>query len=136
MQAGKDVYCEKPLTLTIDEGKQIIKVLKETGRVFQVGTQQRSEMDAREFLEGRRHWSSAGPHRQDQEGAVRDRRRADRAARFRRSTVPTHLNWDMWLGQAPLVDYRFDQQAGTGSYPASRAATTSSAGGTNTPAAR
>ena len=34
MQAGKDVYCEKPLTLTIDEGKQIIKVLKRPSASF------------------------------------------------------------------------------------------------------
>ena len=43
LRAGKDIYCQKPMTLTIDEGKLICKVAKETGRVFQVGTQQRSE---------------------------------------------------------------------------------------------
>ncbi|MFP6621420.1 MAG: Gfo/Idh/MocA family oxidoreductase, partial [Pirellulaceae bacterium] len=43
LRAGADVYCEKPLTLTIEEGQRISQVVKETGKVFQVGTQQRSE---------------------------------------------------------------------------------------------
>ena len=43
MLAGKDVYCEKPLTLTIAEGKLIEKIVKQTGCVFQVGTMQRTE---------------------------------------------------------------------------------------------
>ncbi|HWQ56313.1 MAG TPA: Gfo/Idh/MocA family oxidoreductase [Bryobacteraceae bacterium] len=42
MRAGKDVYVEKPLTLRIEEGPAIIKVARETGRICQVGMQQRS----------------------------------------------------------------------------------------------
>lgn len=104
LQSGKDVYCEKPLTLTIDEGKQIVKVMKQTGRVFQVGTQQRSEMELR-FLkalalvkEGRlgtiqKVQCAIGP--------------APASGPIPTAAVPSHLNWDMWLGQAPYAEYRF-----------------------------
>ena len=58
MLAGKDVYCEKPMTLTIEEGRQMCEVCKRTGRVVQVGTQQRSAgaVPASDRIDSR--WSS------------------------------------------------------------------------------
>ncbi len=102
MRAGKDIYCEKPLTLTIDEGKQICKVLQETGRVFQVGTQQRTEMN-------RRFLTAVAMIRDGRIGKVTKAICAIGAAPtggpFPVMPVPPELNWEMWLGQAPLVDY-------------------------------
>ena len=104
MRAGKDVYCEKPLTLTIEEGKLIRKVLDDTGRVFQVGTQQRSEM-------GLRFLHAVAMVREGRIGELKEVTvaigGAPSSGTIPVADVPTGLNWDMWLGQAPLVDYRF-----------------------------
>ncbi len=106
MQAGKDIYCEKPLTLTINEGKQIVKVLNETKRVFQVGTQQRSEM-------GQRFIQAVALIREGRIGkllkATCDIGGAPTCGEIPKADVPKGLNWEKWLGQAPLVDFRFKE---------------------------
>jgi predicted dehydrogenase len=115
MRAGKDVYCEKPLTLTINEGKQIRKVLQETKRVFQVGTQQRSEM-------GLRFLHAVAMIKDGRIGKVQkvicDIGGAPGATEIPEAPIPAELNWDMWLGQAPMVKYR--SKASGGKYPHSR----------------
>jgi predicted dehydrogenase len=102
LRAGKDVYCEKPLTLTIDEGKQLCQVVYETGRVMQVGTQQRSEMQNR-FL------TAVAMVRDGRIGKVRRVTCAIGGAPsggpFKKTRPPEALDWDMWLGPAPREEY-------------------------------
>jgi myo-inositol 2-dehydrogenase / D-chiro-inositol 1-dehydrogenase len=99
-RAGKDVYVEKPLTLTIDEGHVVRRVAEETGRVVQVGSWQRSDARFRLAVE---------------------MVRAGRIGRLRQVEVvlgknvsggpwvsqrpPEHLNWELWQGQTPDVPY-------------------------------
>ena len=103
MRAGKDVYCEKPLTLTIAEGKLIEKVVKETGRVFQVGTMQRTEADKR-FLQ------AVALVKNGRIGTVRKVTcgidRMEPSPVIPVVPVPQNLDWDFWLGPAPKVEYR------------------------------
>lgn len=102
MRAGKDVYCEKPLTLTIDEGRQICRVVKETHRVLQVGTQQRSEFGGY-FLQ------AVAMLRDGRIGklkrVVASTGGGQTGGPFETKPVPANLDWNMWLGQAPKVDY-------------------------------
>lgn len=102
LKAGKDVYCEKPLTLTIDEGKQICKVVSETGRIFQVGTQQRSEYDQL-FLKAIAIAQSGrlGKTLKAQSSVGT----AQSGGPFKEEEPPSSLNWEMWLGQAPFTPY-------------------------------
>jgi predicted dehydrogenase len=102
MHAGKDVYCQKPLTLTIDEGKKICRAVKQTGRVFQVGTQQRSE-DSQMFIKAVAmcHLGRLGKIVRVTCGVGA----GPAGGPWAKADVPTGLNWDQWLGQAPKVDY-------------------------------
>lgn len=102
LQAGKDVYCEKPLTLTIDEGKQIIKALEQTDRVMQVGTQQRS---MEQFVK------AVALARAGRLGTVEKVTvgidRAPYSEAIPTATPPSGLDWNLWLGQCPEREYRF-----------------------------
>jgi predicted dehydrogenase len=123
LNAGKDVYCEKPLTLTIEEGRLIEEAIKKTGRVVQVGTQQRTEMDSR--------FATAAAMLR--EGRIGDVSKLTVCIGGSRESglipvvdPPKHLNWEKWLGQAPMVDYRsvaeISDTAGWGAgHPFSRA---------------
>ncbi|MCG8585494.1 MAG: Gfo/Idh/MocA family oxidoreductase [Pirellulales bacterium] len=103
MQAGKDVYCEKPLTLAIDEGKQIERVVKDTGRVFRVGTMQRTE-SAQRFLQ------AVALVQNGRIGTVKKVTCGiggfGPSPKIPVAPVPKELDWDFWLGPAPKVDYR------------------------------
>jgi predicted dehydrogenase len=100
LEAGKDVYCEKPLTLTICEGQQICEAVRRSGRVFQVGTQQRSEGPFAQALALVQNGRLG--HVQRVEVAIGT---APTGGPFPAVDPPPHLNWKMWLGQAPLVPY-------------------------------
>jgi predicted dehydrogenase len=100
MRTGRDIYSEKPLTLTIAEGKRLVATARETGRILQTGSQQRSDDRfrlacelARNKVIGRLEQIKtvlpAGLH----------------AGPFANAPTPEGLDWDFWLGQAPKIDY-------------------------------
>ena len=103
MLAGKDVYCEKPLTLTIDEGKLIEKMVKKTGRVFQVGTMQRTES-------GQRFLQAVALIRAGRIGTVKKVtcgiNGMSASPVIPEAPVPEGLDWEFWLGPAQKVPYR------------------------------
>ena len=111
MYAGKDVYCEKPLTLTIAEGKLIEKVVKETGRVFQVGTMQRTES-------GQRFLQAIALVKNGRIGTVRKVtcgiNGMEASPVIPVAPVPKGIDWEFWLGPAPKVDYRALPEMRTG----------------------
>ncbi len=107
MRSGKDVYVEKPMTLTIEEGKVMRTVAERYGRILQVGSQQRSEQAFRKACEivrngwiGEVHTIYAGlgsfppPHHPPAE------------------PIPKGFDYDRWLGPTPWFPYNEERVAG------------------------
>ena len=107
-KAGKDVYLEKPLTLTIYEGQQLVKAVRKYNRILQVGSQQRT---SEEFIH------AAHLAREGELGAIRKLKvyvgrndvnptsPAPAPCNLPRMAVPAGLNWDKWLGPLPTSVY-------------------------------
>jgi len=99
-KARKDIYSEKPLTLTIAEGKLVAKAVRDHQVILQTGTQQRSDRNfhlACELVRNERI-GKLKTVRVFLPDGLRD-------GPFKTVPVPSELNWDFWLGQAPKVEY-------------------------------
>jgi predicted dehydrogenase len=98
--AGKDVYLQKPASLTIAEGRAVSDAVHRSGRIFQIGSQQRSTVQFRVAAELVRN-GRIGQLKTVEIGLPGDPSgdiEPDMA-------VPENLNYDMWLGSTPVVPY-------------------------------
>jgi predicted dehydrogenase len=102
IKAGKDVYCEKPLTLTIAEGRALANAAKRYGRILQTGSQQRSDTKFRQACELVRngHIGKLKTVEVDIPGNNRDN-----PVDWKPEPVPDGFDYDFWLGQAPMRPY-------------------------------
>jgi len=101
IQAGKDIYSEKPLTLTISEGQRLVKAVREHKTVFQTGSQQRSDPRFRLACELVRNGRLG-----KLEHIIVGLPTGPREGPFPPVPAPPELNWDFYVGQAPPVEYK------------------------------
>ncbi|MCM3871582.1 MAG: Gfo/Idh/MocA family oxidoreductase [Pyrinomonadaceae bacterium] len=100
VEAGKDVYLQKPASLTIAEGRALSNAVHRTGRIFQVGSQQRSTPQFRYAAELVRN-GRVGQLRTVYVGLPGDPSGDEEP----RMPVPKNLNYDSWLGSTPRAYY-------------------------------
>ena len=92
LKAGKALYLEKPIGITPGEAKVLAKVQRETGRIFQLGTQRRSSYSSQQAVAAIRSGKYGKP-RWAKAWCLSDRPRVNRCAPM---PVPEGLDWDLW----------------------------------------
>jgi predicted dehydrogenase len=102
MLAGKDVYCEKPMTLTIPEGRLICEVCRRTGRIVQIGTQQRSESQFLTAIALIQHGRLG-----ELKKATCRIGGAPESPALPTAAVPGTLDWNLWQGPVEATDFRY-----------------------------
>ena len=100
VEAGKDVYLQKPASLTIAEGRALSYAVQRTGRVLQLGSQNRSLPQHRYACELVRN-GRIGQLKTIEVGLAADPGGQDESE----MPVPPHFNYDMWLGSTPQAPY-------------------------------
>jgi predicted dehydrogenase len=110
-QAGKDVYTEKPLALSIHEGRRMVDVARSTKRIVQVGTQQRSGAHFQRAVElirngklGKVSFARCWTYENNYPKGIGNPPDGD---------PPPTLDWETWLGPAPKVAWNPNRSAGT-----------------------
>jgi len=98
--AGKDVYLQKPFTMTVAEGKQLRDAVAKSGRILQVGSQQRSTPQFRQACEVVRS-GRIGHVQRVEIGLPIDPTKPDDP----QQPVPSNLDYERWLGSTPKVYY-------------------------------
>lgn len=105
--AGKDIYCEKPLSLTVADGRAMVEAARRYNTVFQTGTQRRSSEQYRFICELIRN-GRIGKFQKALVAIGANNKQAP-PADWQPMPVPEWLDYDMWLGPAPWAPYHKDR---------------------------
>ncbi len=108
-RAGKDIYCEKPMSLTIRGAQEMVRAVREAGVVFQTGSQQRSSGSFLRACELVRN-GYIGEVKKVHVGLPWG---TSRYCNLPGEPVPEGVDWDRWLGPAPKVPYHRERISGS-----------------------
>ena len=100
-QAGKDVYCEKPASYNIDEGRKMVQAARKYKRIVQVGLQHRSSRISQEAIRLLRIGVIGDVYM----GKGTVYRHRSTIGRIPDNQIPKGVNWDLFRGPAPMIPF-------------------------------